>query len=593
VKRLLLCSLLLACAKPVAPVAAPAPAPGMASDGVADARLADLLERHWDFAMRDSPIRATLLGDHRFDDQLFDRSPAAFVARRAAVRGFLAEARAIDGTSLSPADRLSLALFVEMIGSEAAVDEACLAEEWSISVFDNPLFFNQLPELHRPTDLASARLLLWRYRKIPAAIRQDVANLRRGLARKAVGNAATIHKVLAMVDGQLGKPDGEWPLRQLFKRPAASPAEAAELDAQLNAALAEVRVALVAYRAFVADELLPAARSDGNAGLAALPFGAACYAAQIHENTSLPTATADELHALGLAEISRINAEMIDLGEKLFGSRELPVILARLREDPAVHFATAEEIEAKAAASLAAAKARMPAFFGIIPKADCVIRRIPDYEAPFSTTAYYREPQPGGSKPGEYFVNVFEPATRPRFEAEALAFHESIPGHHLQIAIAQELPAVPAFRKYSVATAYIEGWGLYAERLAADMGLYSGDLDRMGMLSYDAWRASRLVVDTGLHEKGWSRQQAEAFMLAHTALSAPNVTNEVDRYINTPGQALAYKVGQLTLLRLRSEAQTKLGAKFDLKAFHDVVLGSGPVTLPVLEDLVKAWAAKG
>jgi uncharacterized protein (DUF885 family) len=560
----------------------------VASAGVSDAHLADLLERHWDFVMRDDPLRATTLGDRRFDDRLADRSPEAFVARREAVRRFLAEARALDVDRLSAGDRLTRELFVDVLASESAADEACRREDWVVSIYANPLALNRLPELHRPTDLASARQLLDRYRAIPGLVDTTIANLRRGLAAGAVGNATTLGKVLAMVDAQLALPDGEWPLARLFVLPEAAAEERAALADEVTAAVAAVRPALLRYRAFVQAELLPAARGDDRVGLAALPFGAACYAALVREHTSLP-GSAEELHELGLAEIARINGEMVELGEKLFGTRDLPTILARLRDDPALRFASAEEIEAKATSALAAAEARVPGYFGIQPAADCVVRRVPGYEAPFTTVAYYREPEPGGGKPGEYFVNVHAPTTRPRFEAEALAFHESVPGHHLQIAIAHELPALPAFRKHADATAYVEGWALYSERLADEMGLYSGDLDRMGMLSYDAWRASRLVVDTGLHALGWSRQRAEAFMLAHTALAANNIVNEVDRYIATPGQALAYKVGQLTFLRLRDAARARLGEEFDVKAFHDTVLGVGPVTLPVLEATVATW----
>jgi uncharacterized protein (DUF885 family) len=218
-----------------------------------------------------------------------------------------------------------------------------------------------------------------------------------------------------------------------------------------------------------------------------------------------------------------------------------------------------------------------------------VVQRIAVAEAPFTTVAYYREPNPDGSRPGAYMINVSAPTTRPRYEAQVLAFHESIPGHHLQIAIAQELPAVPAFRRFFAPTAYTEGWALYVERVADEMGLYEGDLDRLGMWSYDAWRASRLVVDTGLHHKGWSREQAVQFMLAHTALAENNIRNEVDRYIFWPGQALGYKVGQLTILALRRRAEAELGQRFDLKGFHDTVLGAGAVTLTVLEARVEAW----
>jgi len=233
----------------------------------------------------------------------------------------------------------------------------------------------------------------------------------------------------------------------------------------------------------------------------------------------------------------------------------------------------------------------MPKAFGVLPKADCVVSIIPDYEAPFTTIAYYREPHYDGTKPGEYFVNTYQPETRPRFEFEALSWHEAIPGHHLQIAIAQELTGLPEFRRHLGPTAYFEGWGLYTERLSDEMGLYSGDLDRIGILSFDAWRACRLVVDTGMHALGWTRQAAIDFMLEHTALAENNIVNEVDRYIVMPGQALAYKIGQLEILRLRAEAKAALGDRFDIRAFHDTVLQQGAIGLETLREIVRAWVS--
>ena len=234
----------------------------------------------------------------------------------------------------------------------------------------------------------------------------------------------------------------------------------------------------------------------------------------------------------------------------------------------------------------------MPGYFGRLPQAECVIRRVPDHEAPFTTIAYYQPANPDGSKPGEYFVNTYAPQTRPRHEAEVLAYHESIPGHHLQIAISQELPELPAFRRYDGQTAFVEGWALYTERLADEMGLYTSDLDRLGMLSFDAWRASRLVVDTGVHHLGWSREQAEAFLIENTPLAENNIVNEVDRYISWPGQALAYKTGQLHIRKLRGQAEAALGDDFSLSAFHDVVLGSGAIPLPLVEQHVRAFIAE-
>jgi uncharacterized protein (DUF885 family) len=265
-------------------------------------------------------------------------------------------------------------------------------------------------------------------------------------------------------------------------------------------------------------------------------------------------------------------------------------LLERLRSDPDLRFRTAEEVEDKAVRALHAAREALPGWFGRIPRADCVVKRIPDHEAPWTTIAYYRPPSGDGTQPGEYRINVHAPETRPRFEAEALAFHESIPGHHLQIATAMELPEMPAVRRHGSITAYVEGWALYTERLAEEMGLYSGDLDRLGMLSFDAWRAARLVVDTGIHAFGWSRERAIEYMAANTPLARNNIDNEVDRYITWPGQALSYQVGQQWMIYVRNLAREGLGDAFDLREFHDRVLGLGPVPLGVLGWEIHRWA---
>ncbi len=267
------------------------------------------------------------------------------------------------------------------------------------------------------------------------------------------------------------------------------------------------------------------------------------------------------------------------------------MILARLRSDPALHFATPTEVFDVAAGSLARANAAIPAWFGRLPQAPCVVVEMGAHEAKYSTIAYYRQPAADGSRPGSYYINTSAPETRPRYEAETLAFHEAVPGHHLQIAIAQELVDLPAFRRLSGPTAYVEGWGLYSERLSAEMGLLSGGLDRFGIASFDAWRACRLVVDTGLHALGWSRDRAIRFMAEHTALAENNIANEVDRYLAMPGQALAYKLGQREILRLRDKARAALGPAFDIRAFHDVVLGHGALGLTTLGGVVDAWIA--
>ena len=338
------------------------------------------------------------------------------------------------------------------------------------------------------------------------------------------------------------------------------------------------------------EQILPRARDDQHVGIGHLPDGKACYAKliQVHTSLQLP---AEEIHQIGLEENARIRAEMSALGGRLFGTRDLAAIQQRLRTDRALYFATRDEVEAKAREALTRAEAAMPRWFGQITRTPCVVKRVEGYEEKDTTIAYYRQPAVDGSRPGTYYINTYAPDTRPRYEAEALAFHESVPGHHTQIALAQEQDGLPEFRKHLGVTAYVEGWALYTERLADEMGLYSADLDRMGMLSFDAWRASRLVVDTGLHVMGWDRQRAIQYMLENTALARNNIENEVDRYIGWPGQALAYKLGQREIFALRHQAQRQLGTRFDIRAFHDNLLAHGAVSLAVLRGEIERWLA--
>jgi len=319
-----------------------------------------------------------------------------------------------------------------------------------------------------------------------------------------------------------------------------------------------------------------------------VPGGDAIYRRLVRAHTTLGLEP-EAIHRIGLEETDQIDREFEALGRELLGTADRATVLATLRSDPSLHFSTPGEVFAVAEASLARANAAISGWFGRLPKAPCVVVEMAAHEAKHSTIAYYREPAADGSRPGSYYINTTEAQTRPRYEAEVLAFHEAVPGHHLQIAIAQELEGLPTFRRLTGPTAFIEGWGLYSERLSAEMGLLSGALDRFGMVSFDAWRACRLVVDTGLHAMGWSRDRAIAFMVDHTALAQNNIANEVDRYLALPGQALAYKLGQLELLRLRDAARSALGDRFDIRAFHDAVLGQGAVGLPTLGSVVHTW----
>jgi uncharacterized protein (DUF885 family) len=353
----------------------------------------------------------------------------------------------------------------------------------------------------------------------------------------------------------------------------------------------EVRPAFARYREVLASELLPRARPDEACGLVHLPAGADTYAHAVVEHTTT-TRTPEQLHQLGLDMCVQLREEYAVLGERVFGTRDFHEVTDRLRHDEGLRYRSADEIEQDARSALARAEQVVPDWFGIRHRSACEVLPISELEAPDAVLGYYQPPVTTAGQPGRHWINTYQPETRTRYEYEALAFHESVPGHHLQIALAQEMD-VPDFRKYGYVTAFSEGWALYTERLADEMGLYSGDLARFGVLSFDSWRACRLVVDTGMHALGWGRQQAIDFMVANSALTPANIANEVDRYITWPGQALAYMSGRLEIDTLRREAKATLGPRFDIKDFHDVVLGNGGVPLTVLHDVVARWSAGG
>lgn len=570
-----------------------APMNAEATAGVRHEPVARLLSDHWEWTLARWPEWATRVGDHRYDDRVSDRSAEAAEAELRQLEVFLERARAIDQAALDEPDRTTLALFREEVEASVAASR-CHMERWSVGVRDNPLIWmNELAEAQPLRTPEEADRLVLRYEALPASVDQAIATLRLGAAQGMFANAESVRRTLAMIEAALAEPVERWPVvvRAAEHRPEWPPEAIDQFAARVRqVAELQLRPALVRFRDLLRDEILPRARPEEQAGLGALPGGDACYAALIRRHTSLDL-TPDELHAFGLAELERIHAEMRALGQSLFGQGDLAVLFHRLRTDPDLYFRSAAEVEARATAALLMAEAAMPKILGRPPAARCEIRLIPDYEAPFTTIAYYMPAVPDEA-PGYYYVNAWAPETRPRYEAAVLAYHESVPGHHLQIALAQELGDLPAFRRHLGSTAFVEGWALYVERLADELNLYPKDLDRMGMLSFDSWRAGRLVVDTGIHAKGWTRAEAEAFLKANTPLAENNIANEVDRYISWPGQALAYKVGQREIFRLRAEARQALGDRFSLTGFHEAVLSGGAVTMPVLAERVSTWVAQ-
>jgi uncharacterized protein (DUF885 family) len=555
--------------------------------------LAELADEYWQASLAFSPVAATAIGDRRFDDRMDDVSPEAIDAQRQRLVALRDRVEAVERGGLDGTDLVTRSALIAQISSDVAMLETGL-EAWTVDPLEGPqVVALDLEAIQLVSTPDQARAMVARWRALGPWFDQQAANLRRGLAAGRVAVRTPVDKAVEQMEGILGRADAELPLLKPLEEAHEewSAAERQSFADGLRTAVRDiVRPALERYCAVVRDEILPAARPDERAGILHVAGGGDAYTRLIRLHTSLDLSP-DEIHRIGLDEVARIDAELAGLGGRVLGTTDPEDIRSRLRSDPALHFTTREEVFATAEEALARARAAIPEWFGLLPVADCAVVRMSEHEEKHSTIAYYRQPAIDGSRPGQYYVNTYAPETRPRYEAEALAYHESIPGHHLQIAIGQELTALPEFRKHLGPTSFFEGWGLYTERLSDEMGLYSGDLDRIGILSFDGWRACRLVVDTGIHALSWTRQQAIDFMTAHTALAPNNIANEIDRYIVWPGQALAYKIGQLEILRLRSEARAAAGARFDIRAFHDAVLGQGAVGLETLAEIVSTHFA--
>jgi uncharacterized protein (DUF885 family) len=559
------------------------------SPAAPEPRLRQIADDYWEAVMEASPSFATFVGDHRYDDRLDDLSEEAEVAHLTVITELERDAAALPPDALSPVDRVTRGLLLAEVDHTRIRVEHHLAELASDQMTGPHADLLQLAPQTAAADPDSAAMLVQRYRQADRYLDQAAERFRAGLARQRPPAAINIERSINQVDGYLASPIEADPFVAL-QAPQDWDGEQAWRD-ELRAATEEViRPAFARYRTVLADELQPAARSDEEAGLCHVDGGDEVYAAlvRLHTTTDL---TPEELHGIGMEEITeRLPAEYREIGSRALGTGDLAEIFERLRTDESLRYETGEQIMADAVTALDRARGAIVDWFGRLPTIDCLIAEIPEYLAADAPAAYYFPPAGDGSRPGTYYVNTHNPHEKSRSEAESIGYHEAIPGHHLQLALAAEMEDVPDFQRLGFGnTAYVEGWALYTERLADEMGLYTGDLDRIGMLTADAWRAGRLVVDTGLHALGWTRQQAIDFLVDHTPLDPGEVTVEIDRYIGMPGQALAYKAGQREIFRLRAEARDQLGDRFDIKGFHDAVLAHGSVTLPILGDLVEEW----
>ena len=556
-----------------------------------DGELWRLAEEYWDTVLEAAPTTATVLGDHRFDDRLEDLSALGEARLRDRLSSIGARLASVDRAALEGDDLVTYA----QLGAE--IHDALLAMERRLVELESDQMtgfhvglLQTAPMLAAP-DPASAAMLVERFGEVPRALEQVAQRFLDGAEAGRTPAAICVSRSLNVVEGYLASPLSD----DVFVRvagPAGWEGEAAWRSTLAHLAQDVVRPAYRRLADTLRERLLPRSRDDEHCGLSWLAEGPELYAVLVARHTSMELPP-EEIHRSGMQEVTeKLPAEYADVGGRLFGITDPPAVLDRLRHDPVLRYRTGDEIMGDARRAFEAATAAMADWFGRLPEAPCAIEPVPDFLAPDSPSAYYFPPAADGSRGGTYYVNTDRPEKKARYETASIAFHEAIPGHHLQLATATELTGLPRFRRLSFGnTAYVEGWGLYAERLAEEMGLYRDDLERMGMLAADSIRACRLVVDTGLHALGWSRADAIDFMATHTPVSVEEVTVEVDRYIGMPAQALAYKLGQREIFRLRETARSRLDGRFDIKGFHDAVLGSGAVRLPVLGQLVEEWAA--
>jgi uncharacterized protein (DUF885 family) len=548
-----------------------------------------LLTDSWNSRMELDPLFATECGDRRYNDRLPEAGEAAAEHQRQAYRDALSRLAGIPRGELPPAEQVNHDVFGHVLQGELAVLETGL---YRMNFSKRAGFHTRMLDVLQLTPFESEvdyQAYLTRLRAFLTFTRQNIALLREGLRAGFTPARATLTGALETVIPHIVTDPSEslffQPFRS-FPSTVPEPARARLQEAARQVILTSVVPAFRELGTFLADEYLPGGVESVAA--TALPDGAHLYETMVRFHTTTDLGPR-QIHETGLAEVRRIRGEMQALLERLNFNGSLAEFIQFLRSDPRFYVDTPAQLLKEAAIVLKRMDGELPRLFGRLPRTPYGIREIPAYLAPGSTTAYYFPPPGDGSQAGFYYVNTYELKSRPLYEIEALSLHEAVPGHHLQVALQQELAELPTFRRFAMFTAYVEGWALYAERLGLEVGFYTDPYSDFGRLTYEMWRACRLVVDTGMHALGWTRQQAIDFMAENTALTLLNIANEVDRYIAWPGQALAYKIGELKIRELRARAEAELGGRFDRRAFHDLLLGSGPVPLSLLEQWVVEW----
>jgi uncharacterized protein (DUF885 family) len=562
----------------------------LAQTSTRNSDLEKLFAEEWEYTLREQPTFASNLGDLRYNDRWPDLSPAAMEKRQEHQRLLLKKLDAFDGKTLSKDDRLNYDLFRHQVETQIAEQPF----QWHLVPLDQR---DGIQTEYTLADSLPFRKVkdyedwIARLNNFPAYTEQSIALMRAGIKAKVLQPQVVMRRVPAQIRKQIVENPEQSPFYSPLKK---FPADISAEDQKRLKTAAKTAIAdcvVPAYRDFLKffeAEYLPACYPQ--VGAWQLPRGDEFYAIRCRHFTTTKL-TPDEIHNIGLAEVARIRKEMEAIQREVKFDGTFHQFLEHLRTDKSQYYETPEELMAGYLALCKKIDPQLTKLFKKLPRIPYGLEPIPQQIAPDTTTAYYRPPSADGLRAGTYFVNLYRVEMRPKYEMEALSLHEAVPGHHLQIALATEMENVPQFRKFGGFTAFVEGWALYSERLGSDLGCYQDPYSRFGQLTYEMWRAVRLVVDTGMHSKRWTREQAIEFFQQNTAKSELDIANEVDRYIAWPGQALAYKIGELKIRELRDRAEKKLGDKFDIREFHDVVLRQGAVPLDLLEKLVDEWLA--
>jgi uncharacterized protein (DUF885 family) len=555
------------------------------------AALKALFAEIWEDTLRHSPEFASAIGDKRYNDQLSDYSVAAYNERIARGRDYIFRLGAIDTTGLSDQEILSKDLMARRLAEE---QEQAEYKPWEMPVtqmwgphIELPALVPQLSfDTVKDYDDYTARL-----NEIPTAFQQISTNMMAGIDDRRVPPKYILEKVLVQVNAIANQKPEESPFaRPLQKFPASISADDQTRikTAVLDAIKKQVLPAYAKFARFLTVTYNPAGRSDP--GLWSIPDGDRYYAFLVRQSTTTDLTPA-AIHQIGLDEVKRDETEMLVIAQKL-GFKDLASLRASIASNPKLHAQSTDELLGLYTHYIDQMRPKLPELFGTLPKAPLEVKPVPEYMQQDQTQAYYVAGTPDGKRPGTVYVNFYNFKERTLTNVESVSYHEGIPGHHLQISIAQELTGLPTFRSHLDYTAYTEGWALYSERLGKEIGFYQDPWSDYGRLEADTWRAIRLVVDTGVHSMHWTRQQMLDYFREHSSMDDTNIQAEVDRYVAWPGQALGYKIGQLKILELRSKAQTALGPKFDIRAFHDQVLDSGALPLDALEQRINSWVAQ-